>query len=195
MKKANFLPVFCLSLLLGFAGVVRAAQPAQPTIWLAPDATPVNLGNPLTLSLWMDFSSDPTLGGSLTIFFDDSLLDFDSFSFTGSFDTSQEPTYVAPGQVQEVRFGTWSFGGLSGPMEVGVLTFDTVGMGEAIFSMEDAVTGFSSALSWEGQEVNYQDTSVNIVPEPGAISLFLLGGLGLAGLDRKLKISARRKTA
>ncbi|MDH5191281.1 MAG: VPLPA-CTERM sorting domain-containing protein [Gammaproteobacteria bacterium] len=146
------------------------------------------------MELWGDFSDEPTLGGGLDIFYDDTVLDFLSWDTSGSgffLDPafSRNPDELA-GELEGFAFG--NFGGLSGIAKIGSLTFEAIGAGDFIMSMavtDDPLKGgdFVSAMTYGVQTITFgsSDISVSAVPVPAAIWLFGSGLIGLAGIMRR----------
>lgn len=163
------------------------------TISLIPSSAEVIIPTQIIMDLQMDFSDDPTVGGGLDIFYNDSLVDFVSFVpnlALGDPDFSRIPDDDGLGMLEGLAFG--DFGGLSGPASVGTLTFDTLMPGTAVFTMGETTDplkggGFISAVTFSGQDPMFVGASVKIsaVPVPAAVWLFGSGLLGLVSVARR----------
>ena len=178
MKRSNCKRVGWLaSVVLGLWATTSQAA----TVSLSPLNQNVVIGDSISLQLNMDFSDGPTIGGGIDIFYDSSRLSFASFTFSPSLGDDvglQRQPDVLTNTLNGLAFG--NFNGLSGPSMVGTLTFNTIGMGTALFTMADNVLpagGFFSSATFAPQTVTYQGTSVNItaVPIPAALWLMLSG--------------------
>lgn len=154
----------------------------------------VALGDTFTVSILADFTDDATLGGGLDVFFDDSVLSFQSWSFDTttfildpSFNRSPD---LLSSELEGIAFG--NFGGINTSGVLGTLTFEAINSGNSLLSMavtSDPLKGgdFYSAISFGPQIVNFDtaNVSVSAVPLPAAVWLFGAGLLGLAGIARK----------
>lgn len=150
----------------------------------------------------MDFTGDPTLGGSLDIFYDPAIMSFVSFDFSTNDLTldlgfSRVPDVISLNKLEELAF-SGGIGGITGPVTVGTLVFQTIARGDFTLSMADttniiAGSRFISATDFfTNQTVIYgmADVSVgaSVVPVPSAIWLFASGLVGLVGVSTRRKI-------
>lgn len=152
------------------------------------------LGDLITLDVLMDFTGDPTLGGGTDIFYDASVLSYQSFGFTSTSlaldtDFSRSPD-VLSNELEGLSFG--NFNGLSGPGVVGTLTFQVIAFGDVVLSMAEtdnllAGGAFTSATTFTSQAVNFGTAGVTIVPVPAAVWLFGSGLIGLVGVAKRSK--------
>jgi hypothetical protein len=181
MSYPRTLAILVTTVLLVMASSARAAS-----IWLNPVTQTAVIGEQASFELHMDFSSDPTLGGGIDIFYDSTMLQFVSFVFDASLGDDlavrRDPD-VLTGTLNGLAFGKDT--GLSGPSIVGVLTFDTLALGTTSLSLADNISpagGFYSAVTFDPQSVDYQGAEVTIapVPVPAAVWL-LLSGMTLIG--------------
>ena len=191
-----------------FMSAVSSANASS--LWLETTTPAVSVGDTIEVSVHMDFSDDPTLGGGFDIIFDPSLVSYNANTYItdpalGSdpfFTRDDNPAAAAANRVEVeadrlagAAFG--DFAGLSGPALVGPLTFIAIAAGDAVFdlgpSSSSSVGGFFSAggepqdPSFSGVDVSI-DGGVGVVPVPAAAWLFGSGLLGLIGM-------ARRRTA
>ncbi len=179
--------VFVL-LALGVSSIAQASF-----ISLMPQQSTVVVGSSVSVDVFMDFSDAPTLGGGIDVFFDDSLLAFDSFSFDVAFGSetafARAPT-VSGGELDGIAFG--NFAGLSGPAVVGTIVFEALDIGvvDLMTALNDSVAGaFFSALTFRQQPVDFFGTSIqivaaNMVSEPYTLGLMLMG-LAALGVQRR----------
>ena len=122
------------------AGAMGAAQAV--TISASPSSQTVALGDPASLSITLDFTDNPTLGGGFDVFYDSVMLDFVSFvfdlGFVGDLPFLRRSGDDLPGEVNGIAFiMADGFTGFSGPAVLGTLTFDTVGVGTSQVTMAD----------------------------------------------------------
>lgn len=175
--------------IFGSVATLLASVSHAATISLLPSDQTVEIGSQLSLELHMDFTGDPTLGGGVDVFYNDSFFDFVSFTFNpllGDTDTSRRQPDELPGELNGLAFGNDS--GFTGPALVGTFLFNVLGPEESlVFTLADnnvPAGGFFSADTFSPQAVTYQGASVtmiNAVPVPAAA--WLLGsGLGIFGL-------------
>jgi len=173
--------------LLCSASIVHAA-----TISFNTTSVTAGIGDIITLDVLMDFTGDPTVGGGTDIFYDASVLSFQSFDF-GTTTLTLDPSFsrspdVLSNELEGLAFG--NFGGLSGPGIVGTLTFQAIAVGDITLSMAEtdnllAGGAFTSATTFGPQAVSFGTADVSIVPVPAAVWLFGSGLLGLIGVSRK----------
>jgi len=156
------------------------------------------LNDIVTIDILMDFTDEPTLGGGTDIFFDPTVLSFQSFDF-GSTTLTLDPAFsrvpdLLPGELEGMAFG--EFGGLAGPGVVATLTFQAIGLGNSALTMEvtsEALKGgdFVSDVNFLPMVVDFGTANVNVgtavVPIPAALWLFGSGLVGLAGIAKKRK--------
>ncbi|HEX9628119.1 MAG TPA: hypothetical protein VGA00_14355 [Acidiferrobacterales bacterium] len=164
-----------------------ASFPTQAaTISLMPTSQTTVVGGAFTLDVLMDFSDDPTVGGGIDIFYNSSLLQFDTFVFNGALGDDpafrSTPTVLA-NELNGLAFG--SFTGLSGPAVVGTLSFTALAAGTATLTTADNDTpwgGFISATTGTAQAVTYTGADVTITPIPLPAAVWLmLSGVALIG--------------
>jgi hypothetical protein len=175
--------LFALPLLLGLASAQSAAQAAS--LQLMPAVSAVQVGTTFQLALWLDFSDDPTLGGGIDVFYDDTLLDFIGFEFDATLGDDlafRRLPDVQAGELNGLAFG--DFNGLSGPARVGQFSFQALAEGEVTLGMaaNDAPAGgFFSAVTFSAQSPQFIGAAVQVsaIPEPASYALFLMGLGGL----------------
>lgn len=178
-----------LGLALFSASVVNAA-----TVSFSETSVTAGIGDIITLDVLMNFTDDPTLGGGTDIFYDASVLSFQSFDFgttTLPLDVSFNRTPdELTNELEGLAFG--NFNGLTGPGVVGTLTFQAIALGDTSLSMavtSEALKGgdFISEADYSVQLVTFGSANVNVVPVPAAVWLFGSGLLGLVGVARRKK--------
>lgn len=183
----NLAPVIAALLCTALAApMVEAA-----TLSLKPIVAQVALGEQVLLSVEMDFSDDPTIGGGFDIFFEPSFVRFVSFSFDAAL--GDDPAFRSDPQglateVSEIGFG--NFAGISGPAIVGTVVFDTLAAGTTRFTLADndsLVGPFFSAATSRQQLVTYEGADVGIaaVPLPPSVLLLTCGLIGLGVFRRR----------
>lgn len=162
------------------------------TVSFSPTSVTAGVGDFIKLDVVMDFTGEPTLGGGTDIFYDASVLSFQSFDFgttTLALDSgfSRSPD-VLTNKLEGLAFG--NFNGLSGPGTIGTLTFRAIALGDITLTM--AVTSeankggeFISATTFGPQLVSFGTAGVSIVPIPAAVWLFGSGLIGLIGVARR----------
>jgi hypothetical protein len=178
-----------LGLILFGASVAHAA-----TVSFSDTAVAANVGDTISLNILMDFTDDATLGGGTDIFYDASVLSFQSFDFSTT-TLALDPTFsrvpdVLTNELEGMAFG--SFAGLTGPGIVGTLTFQAIATGDITLSMAETDNplgggSFTSATTFLPQVVSFGTADVAVVPVPAAVWLFGSGLLGLVGVARKHK--------
>jgi len=187
MNVRSILSTVSTALLLNSASAVHAAS-----ISFSNTSVTAGLGDLITFDVLMDFTGDSTLGGGTDIFYDASILSYQSFDFSTTTlaldsDFSRSPD-VLFNELEGLAFG--NFNGLSGPGVVGTLTFQVVALGDATLSMAEtdnalAGGGFISATTYDSQVVSFGTASVSAVPVPAAIWLFGSGLIGLIGVVKR----------
>ncbi|MDH5376839.1 MAG: hypothetical protein OEX00_00780, partial [Gammaproteobacteria bacterium] len=150
----------------------RAANLEKRSVFLEPLTEVGTPGETLSVALWMDFSDDPTLGGSLDIGFDNSLLTYVDFQMNPQFgsdpELSRSPTEVSL-VLKNLAFG--NFDGLAGPQQVGTLVFNVLSGGSATFSLTeniDDLRGFYSSVDSAPQVTQLGGFSIPITSPPVA---------------------------
>ena len=182
--------------LLGLS-ITSMAQAAS--VSLTPQTNSIAVGDNISIDLMVDFSSEPTLGGGIDVFYDSSRLDFVSFTFDSSFESLIDPFMSCPsagicdpissaGSIENIAFG--NFGGIGGTFLVGTFTFDALSSGQALFSTQANTTlggPFVSSTTFEPMSVTYNGTSIAIteVPLPAAGWMFLTALTGICVSKRK----------
>lgn len=155
------------------AGQSRAGIRGElPSMTLISDGEPVRAGDTFTLTLRMDFTSDPTLGGGTDIMWDPTRLDLVSFDPIPFGDDE----YARPGVIDELvglidGFTFGAFDGLAGPADVATITFTALEVGPTSVTMDDDSDGvggpFVSAITLEVQEVNFVPAMLDILVPDG----------------------------
>lgn len=187
-----------------FMSAVSSANASS--LWLETSTPAVAVGETIEITVNMDFTGDPTLGGNYSVFFDPALVSYvgESFitdpalvsdpSFTrddnpaagpaNRIDTS--PEALARGELADAAFG--NFAGLEGPAMVAPLTFTAIAAGFAEFGLE--AEGFFQASGEFGPQ--FPETAgvgveigPSAIPVPAAVWLFGSGLLGLIGMARR----------
>lgn len=188
MAIKSIIGAVCTCVFLCSASIAQAA-----TVSFSNTSVTAGVGDIFTLDVVMDFTGDPTLGGGTDIFYDASVLSFQSFDFSTAtliLDPflSRSPD-VLSNELEGLAFG--DFFGLTGPGVVGTLTFQAIAVGDILLTM--AVTSeplkggeFISATTFvDSQAVTFGTARVSIVPVPAAVWLFGSGLLGLVAVARK----------
>ena len=181
--KQTVSAVFLMATIAGAQASTVSLVPASPT---------VVQGDTIVLDLNVDFSDDPTLGGGLDIFYDPALVSFVSYDTNPG--SGSDPAFSRDpddqgDKLEGLAFG--NFNGISGPVRIGTLTFDTLAAGTAIFGIDVTtnmlVGGFVSSVTFDTQMPDFVGATVEIkpVPVPAAIWLFGTGLIGLAGMARR----------
>ncbi len=185
-----------VSTLLG-AALYSTSLVHAATVNFSPTTVTSNVNDFITLDILMDFTGDPTVGGGTDIFYDASILSYQSFNF-GTTTLSLDPAFIRTpdiktNKLEGLAFG--NFGGLSGPGIVGTLTFQAITPGNTTLSMATTSNllgggGFFSATTFGPQTVSFGTAKVEVsnVPLPAAVWLFGSGLLGLVSIVRKHRI-------
>lgn len=174
---------------------------AQNIVRLTPVSQTVQLTDPnVTLDLEIDFA-EVTVGGGVEVTYDATRLQFDSFVFTN------DPNFLLMGPAQgetaqplEIGFGwlvvTPPFG-VSGPHTIGTLTFLPIADGTAAVDTGPSASSPGPFFAPGGATplvVDFQDATVEVVPEP-AVGVGLASGIAaLVGMKRNRE-RARRERA
>jgi hypothetical protein len=160
------------------------------SISLAPASATAIAGDSVAFALDMDFSDEATFGGGIDFFYDDGLLEFQSFIRNpglGDEAFARREPDVLPGELNGLSFGHGS--GIGGPGLVGTLTFKALAPGLAAITLAENQGGpgnpgpFVSTITFVRQDVTFSGATVTIsaVPLPAALPLLLGPGLLLMG--------------
>jgi len=155
----------------------------------------VSIGDKVSAIIKMDFSDvdDESLGGTFQLSYDNSVLRNPVFNFENdvlltSFGIQSDVSSYSNNEVGKlnITFGTFDFSkGVSGKGILGYLIFDSFGLGDSGFKLNDYQGGFYSFSSFQQQQIEYQTASLNVVsnavPIPSGALLFA-GGLSGMGL-------------
>lgn len=191
MKKKFWL-VFVLG---GMLTLGVSTSYAANEVYLAPVSQTVNVLDPVTLDLWMDFHEDSTLGGGIDAFFNNAVLSYVKFEFDTTLPGWGKlsglyylPTELPGGEINGLNFGNSD--GLAGPYKIGTFTFQAINPGMSLVTLQENDIpfggGFWSANTYEYQNVNFSGAEVNVIPEPISAFLFLFG-MGGIGICKKKK--------
>ena len=168
---------------------VGAAR-ALNMISLTPVAQEESLGETVLVTLQMQFD-EATLGGGVDLLFDPSVLDFVSFEFDPGLgdDPIFRLTPLSPINGNRLVLGFGDFNGIAGSRPIGAVTFDAVGLGVASLStsanVQPAGPFVSAASPLELLLVQFEGSTVTVVPEPSTLGLLILGSGGLVILGSK----------
>jgi hypothetical protein len=160
------------------------AARALNLISLTPITQEASLGETVLVALQIQFD-DPTLGGGVDIVFDVSVLGFVSFEFDAGLgdDPAFRLTPSDPAGGNRLVLGFGDFAGLAGSRTVGTFTFDAVGPGTAsLTTVSNALPAgpfISAASPPDLLLVEFEGSTVEVVPEPGTLGLLALGSGGL----------------
>ena len=193
MKRA-FGTVLGASLLL--IGSVTTAFAAN-TVNFDPAENIILPHGTLTLDLYMDFTAEPTIGGTLDVDYDTSMLMYDSFVFNEGWGDDvafrNNPTDLG-GELDGLTIG--QFSGMTGPAKIGTFTFTSTGMlGDTMvtprnYDGTDWYPFFVADVTFADQIVDYSGAMVHVVPEMEVWAM-MLAGMGLLGW--KARRSQQRK--
>jgi hypothetical protein len=173
-----------LALTAALIGLPAGAARALNLISLTPVVDDVSVGETVLVLVQMQFD-DSTIGGGIEVLFDQSILEFSGFDFDPGLGDDPAfrlmPSTPAPGQPLVLGFG--EFSGLGGTRDIGTLRFEALGLGVANLTAADnglPVGPFVSAVSPPDLLlVDFEGSTVTVVPEPGTLALLILGSGGL----------------
>jgi len=163
-----------------------------------PTYTANALNQQISVNLLADFSNESIIGGGLDVFFDQSIVNFNSFSFAPDFgfeSNAVRPADELLGKLEGLAFGTFSFDGLNGTGTVGTFFFDTVGFGEfdlTLAATTNIVAGdFISNVTFIETTIDFgapSTVSISAVPVPAAIWFMATGLISFMGFRKKTAI-------
>ncbi len=175
MRKQLSITLFCV--VFFFSNHTFSAS-----LLLSPSSVNAMEGDIVSLDLLAVFSDDPTLGGGIDIFYDQSVLRFDGFSFDTALDLdagfSRQPDVLA-NELEGIAFG--NFNGISDDGRVGTLTFTAISESANspidIAITDNALAGgpFISGTDFttvQTLDLTGSSVSVSAVPLPAAVWLF-----------------------
>lgn len=181
--------MFGLAIYMGSIGGAQAS--ISPSVSLSAVNPTVTAGSQATFELFMDFSSDPTLGGGVDVVFGNftngsqlSFLSYDPAALGDPFYINVPTVSTTGDRLEGITFGDFT-NGVSGPALVGTLVFNTLVAGNYSLSLVDSgLTGGFYSMSGVQQTPVYTPASftVTAVPVPAAIWLMLSGLVGLSGM-------------
>jgi hypothetical protein len=194
MKRKSF---FILAVAVIFCLAVSGAQAA--TVTMLPAIQNVAPGDPFSLDLEFNFNDpvDGVLGGGIDISFDDTVLDYVSYSWNPAFEAQIDPSLKQnPTDNSDGTLGLlsgWNFGnfnGLTGTGIIGTVNFarnltPLPGGLTEINMAESASSGGWYAADTAGTQITPTLNGATVVPIPGSILLLGSGVLGLVGLSRR----------
>ena len=148
------------------------------------------------VEIWMDFSTDATLGGGYDVVFNEAAFDFVSWTSGGVGDPQFERfPDVLTGLLEGA--GVADFSGIGGPEMMAIATFtltDIAALGSLLPLTTAATSG--DAGPWQSavlficcQDVEYSGLEFAVVPLPTASWLLAGGLLTLAGLRRRRRLA------
>jgi hypothetical protein len=185
-----------LALTAALIGLPAGATRALNLVSLDPVVDDVSVGETVLVLVQMQFD-EPTIGGGLEVLFDQSILEFSGFDFDPGLGDDPSlrlmPSTPAPGQPLVLGFG--EFFGLGGTRTIGTLRFEAVEPGVANLSASENVMPAGPFVSADSPTelliVDFEGSSVTVVPEPGTLALLILGsgGLLLCGSRRRVRKS------
>lgn len=145
---------------------VNSSGQGDPEI-IVPDANGL-----FTLSVVMDFTDNPTIGGGFDLVYDSEVFELDQLTnngIGGPIFTGGEPDFL-DGVVFNWHFG--SFNPITGPDEVGTVTFRYLG-GAGTISLRptDGISGPFIASDFVSQ-IDVEYNAMRVVPLPSAIWFF-----------------------
>ncbi len=159
------------------------AARALNMISLTPVTYQASLGETVALTLQMQFD-EATLGGGVDLLFDPSVLDFVFFEFDPGLedDPSFRLTPLSPINGDRLVLGFGDFNGIAGSRLIGTVTFDAVGLGIANLStgpnLQPAGPFVSAASPLDLLLMEFEGSTVTVVPEPSPLGLLILGSGG-----------------
>lgn len=192
MKKNALIMLTMAFVLCVTMGSLQAAS-----VTMLPAVQDVNQGGPFSIDLAYDFT-DGILGGGIDISFDDTALNYLSFSWDPTFLTkidlgfSSAPVDNSTGVIGALD--GWNFGnfaGIFGTGTIGSINFEVdslAALGNTFIAMAESVSsgGWFDAVTF-GQitpTLTGANVNVNVVPIPGTLLLLGSGLIGLVGLGR-----------
>lgn len=178
--------------------ILLAAGGARATdmLSLSPGLVNVRVGNPVDLTLTLDFS-DITLGGAVSVAYDATLLDLTSISFDPSLPddpdfrcpTAGLPTSVGcPPNPTFVSFGTLAGLPTGQPVPVATLHFLALGAGTSDVTL--SVSNAFSDVVGSPLPVSLGSAQISALPEPSAGLLLLPAAATLLWSRRRRRLRA-----
>ncbi len=178
MTKSPFKTLGALVLMSLVAGANAAS------ISLMPTSNTMNLsaGDVVTFDIVMDFSGEPTIGGSFDVAFDSSALRFDSFFREPSIgipEFSRDPD-ILDGLLENWMVG--SFNGLLPVATLGNVAFSVLPTMGTMTNIALQDTNSATGFPWQDgfdtvYAVNYNSVELSRIPVPAAV-WFMLSALG-----------------
>lgn len=168
------------------------------SIALSPSFNTGAPGDTVLFDILYDFTDESTIGGGIDVFFDDSVLNFVNYTWSGVGDPgfARSPD-VLPGELNGIAFGDFfgiSSAGLVGTLEFAIDAAASAGFTSLFTAANDFPAGpFVSGVTFLPMEVDFFGAEIEIqpgmpVPEPGALTLLVIGLFAMG-------LSSRRRTA
>jgi len=165
--------VFVLMPMMAYAhGAVAASMNFVPV----GQSTDVQTGDTIAFDVVIDFSDEPTLGGSFDVVWDASALEFVQLDYIPLGEFTREPDLTA-GQLFAWGFG--DFAGVSGVHVLGTLEFVVLPTMGSTTSIEIGCSGLQSCFFFSSEDfvtpidVEYGTADIRRVPLPASGPLLL----------------------
>jgi len=193
MNDTGVFKSYCLKVVVLCSALFASVCAQAASVYITPASS--NVTNGSTIDLMVSGSGFPTttFGGSLSVSWDPTVLDYTSYSVDSLWDEfSSDTTGVASGAFGNLQFALPPATAQSGSsFDVMTLSFNVIG-NPGDMTMVSAITG--STDDWVDDltglvisPVDYTAAQVTVVPIPAAAYLLVTGFIGLVGMGRRRK--------